>query len=145
MKIILLFFGSNSPSFIREGMDYYKKKIENYVSLEIREIQANGQDAEAAYLEQLNTASHLVFLLSEEGQTFSSKEFAKKMQQWFNLGKKALVFAVGGAYGFSEQMKQKFQMVSLSPLTFSHHLARLVLAEQIYRALTIMHNHPYHH
>ena len=87
-----------------------------------------------------------VVLLDERGKEFTSKKFAQFIQQQANNGLKALVFVIGGAYGFSEAVyaRQNAQ-IALSQLTFPHIMTRLIFAEQIYRAFTILHNEPYHH
>ena len=95
--------------------------------------------------QQLQPSDHLV-LLDDKGKDFTSSKFAEKLQAWMLSGKKRLVFVVGGAYGFSEQVYQRGnEKLSLSKMTFSHQMVRLFFVEQIYRGYTILNNEPYHH
>lgn len=105
------------------------------------EVQVMEQDIfEKALKEEKN-----VILLDEGGQTFTSVSFSKFLQQRINMGGHTISFVIGGAYGFSSKMKQRYgTIVSLSALTFAHHLARTVLLEQLYRAFSIINNEPYH-
>jgi 23S rRNA (pseudouridine1915-N3)-methyltransferase len=85
-------------------------------------------------------------LLDERGKTFSSIGFSEFIQGQMNQGQKQLVFVIGGAFGFSEEVYKKASYkISLSEMTFSHQLIRIVFMEQMYRAMTILNNHPYHH
>ena len=96
-------------------------------------------------LEQVNNGDVLI-LLDEQGKEFSSVEFAKWIEKKMIAGIRQLVFVVGGAYGFSEAVYQRADhKISLSRLTFSHQMVRMIFAEQLYRAMTIIKNEPYHH
>lgn len=87
-----------------------------------------------------------VILLDESGSQFSSEELAMKLQKRFNSGGKALVLLIGGPYGFDPKVQQRAEAKwSLSRLTFSHQMVRLIALEQLYRAMTILRNEPYHH
>ena len=87
-----------------------------------------------------------VFLLDERGKMFRSIDFSQFLQQQFNSGLKHLVFVIGGAYGFSEEVYNRANgQISLSQLTFSHQMVRLFFIEQLYRSLTIIRGEPYHH
>ncbi|MFZ4753774.1 MAG: 23S rRNA (pseudouridine(1915)-N(3))-methyltransferase RlmH [Chitinophagaceae bacterium] len=87
-----------------------------------------------------------LILLDERGKIFSSIGFSEFIQGQMNQGQKQLVFVIGGAYGFSEEVYKKASYkISLSEMTFSHQLIRIVFMEQMYRAMTILNNHPYHH
>ena len=84
-------------------------------------------------------------LLDEKGKRYTSRGFAQQMQKWMNAGPKRLVFIVGGAFGFSPKMYEKANgLLSMSEMTTSHQLIRVVFLEQIYRAFTILNNEPYH-
>lgn len=90
-------------------------------------------------------AGDQVFLLDERGQSYSSRSFAQRLQEKMNRGPKRLVFVIGGPYGFSDAVYQRFpERLSLSKMTFSHQLARVLLNEQLYRAYSILNNAPYH-
>ena len=86
-----------------------------------------------------------VILLDEKGKAFNSVSFSKEIENHMISGKKRVLFIIGGAYGFSEELYQKFpQRMALSQMTFSHQMVRLFFCEQLYRAFTILNNHPYH-
>lgn len=96
-------------------------------------------------LKGLQPGDYLV-LLDDKGKEFTSKEFAKYMEKKMQSVPRRLVFVVGGPYGFSEAVyKAAAEKISLSRLTFSHQMIRLIFVEQIYRAMTILNNEPYHH
>jgi 23S rRNA (pseudouridine1915-N3)-methyltransferase len=85
-------------------------------------------------------------LLDEHGHQFSSPKFSEFIQQKLNTGIKTLVFVVGGAYGFSDEVyRTATSKLSLSEMTFSHQMIRMIFLEQLYRAFTILRNEPYHH
>lgn len=98
-----------------------------------------------ALLATIKPGDYLV-LLDEKGTHYTSRKWAKKLQQIMNSGPRHLVFVIGGAYGFSDAVYKRAQtMWSLSQLTFPHDLVRVIFAEQLYRAFSILHNMPYHH
>jgi 23S rRNA (pseudouridine1915-N3)-methyltransferase len=103
------------------------------------------KEKEAILILEKLTSSNYTVLLDERGKEFSSVEFAGFMQKSMNAGIKELTFIIGGAYGVSESIKQKADLtVSLSRMTFTHQFIRLIFSEQIYRAMTILKNEPYH-
>jgi 23S rRNA (pseudouridine1915-N3)-methyltransferase len=88
----------------------------------------------------------VVVLLDEHGKTFSSVYFANYLQKKMNASTKQLIFLIGGPYGFSEEIYQRAnEKISLSDMTFSHQMIRFIFIEQLYRAMTILRNEPYHH
>jgi 23S rRNA (pseudouridine1915-N3)-methyltransferase len=88
----------------------------------------------------------LLVLLDERGQHLKSVEFAERLQKWMNSGPKRLVFAVGDAYGFDAAFRASAHFeLALSQMTFPHDLVRVLFAEQLYRAFSILRNEPYHH
>jgi 23S rRNA (pseudouridine1915-N3)-methyltransferase len=96
-------------------------------------------------LKQLQPTDELI-LLDEKGKDFRSLEFAKYLQKKMTSGIKQLVIAIGGPYGFSEEVYKKSNgKISLSKMTFSHQMIRLFVVEQLYRGFTILKNEPYHH
>ena len=96
-------------------------------------------------LDALNPGDYLV-LLDEKGKAYSSEKFAEQLQKWMNAGTRNIVFVIGGAYGFSPVVYDRAnQKISLSDMTFSHQLVRLIFVEQLYRAFTILRGEPYHH
>ena len=87
-----------------------------------------------------------IVLLDERGEQMDSRGFARWLQKTMNSSMRNLIFVIGGAYGFSEALYGKADMVlSLSRMTFSHQITRIVFAEQLYRAFTIIKGEPYHH
>jgi 23S rRNA (pseudouridine1915-N3)-methyltransferase len=156
MKIVLLAIGKTKEQYLIEGISQYQKRLNHYTQFELLEIpnikNANNlSDFELLrkegelILQQLQLSDHLV-LLDDKGKDFTSSKFAEKLQGWMLSSKKRLVFVVGGAYGFSEQVYQRGnEKLSLSKMTFSHQMVRLFFVEQIYRGYTILNNEPYHH
>src|SRR5699024_7595916 len=87
-----------------------------------------------------------VILLDERGKEFTSSNFAKSLQKLFNTGHQKIVFIIGGAYGFSDEIYQRSNSkLALSKMTFSHQMIRLFFVEQLYRAMTILKGESYHH
>jgi 23S rRNA (pseudouridine1915-N3)-methyltransferase len=126
----------------------YASRLTGKHSLELVELKAskgaNALEAEAKLFEaRFPKDKFCRILLSEEGKLLATVPLAKKME---SLAGKPLVFLIGSAYGLSPALKASADLLlSLSPLTFPHELARLVCAEQIYRCLTVLSGHPYHH
>jgi 23S rRNA (pseudouridine1915-N3)-methyltransferase len=156
MKIVLLTIGKTSEKYLIEGIAQYQKRLKHYTQFEMLEIlniknAKNFSNAELMkkegelILKQLQSSDHLV-LLDDKGKDFTSPKFSEKLQSWMLSGKKRLVFVVGGAYGFSEEVYSRGnEKLSLSKMTFSHQMVRLFFVEQIYRGYTILNNEPYHH
>tara|TARA_E500000331_G_C16756531_1_gene497657 strand:+ start:80 stop:553 length:474 start_codon:yes stop_codon:yes gene_type:complete len=156
MKIVLVVLGKTNEKYLIEGISDYQKRLKHYINFEIVEIlniknvknfsekQLIRKEGEMI-LKQINTSDYLV-LLDDQGNDFSSPSFAEKLQQWMISGKKRLVFVVGGAYGFSQEVYNRGnEKLSLSRMTFSHQMVRLFFVEQLYRGYTILNNEPYHH
>jgi 23S rRNA (pseudouridine1915-N3)-methyltransferase len=155
MNITLLMIGNTSEAFVLDGYEVFMKRLKHYVKIkelvipdikDRKHLNADQiKEKEATLiLEKLNTASFSV-LLDERGKEFSSVEFATFMQKTMNVGTRELFFIIGGAYGVAESVKHKVDIsVSLSKMTFTHQFIRLLFAEQLYRAMTILKNEPYH-
>ena len=135
MKIYLANFDKLSPS-INEEVLKYAKRLNG--SVEIATLKNS-----ASYEKKFSGAQFTRIILSEEGKLMSTKQLA----EWLNPKlSKNMVFLVGSAYGIEPQLKQSADLLlSLSPLTFSHEHAFLLLTEQIYRCLMVIKGHPYHH
>lgn len=155
MNIRLLVIGKTSESFIAEGIKLYFNRLEHYLPVVIQEIpdikniknlspqQVRDKEAELI-LKALLPASRLV-ILDVNGKQMGSREFAVFIEKQMSSGLKELVFLVGGAWGISGIIKQRGDhSLSLSKMTFPHQLVRLIFAEQLYRAMTILKNEPYH-
>jgi 23S rRNA (pseudouridine1915-N3)-methyltransferase len=120
----------------------YLKRISHYVLLETHELKS-----EAALLQQREklSGSRVLALLDPQGKQLSSMELAEFLRAHRNRGTQHLLFAIGGADGFTPAARQAADLqLSLSKMTLPHELARVVLLEQLYRAFTILHGHPYH-
>ncbi|MBQ4013362.1 MAG: 23S rRNA (pseudouridine(1915)-N(3))-methyltransferase RlmH [Bacteroidales bacterium] len=156
MKVKVLFTGKTTEAWIRQGIEVYAGRIRHYVSFELVEIPDLRQTASLTedqikqregemILKALKPGDHLV-LLDERGASFSSLDWARNLEQKAAHLPKDLVFVIGGPYGFSQAVYQRCQeRLSLSRMTFSHQLVRLVFLEQLYRAFTIIRGEPYHH
>ncbi len=156
MKITLLFVGKTSDKNIDTGIDKYFNRLKRYIQFDIEVIPALKNTRSLSetqikekegdlILSKLNTSDYVV-LLDERGKELTSLKFADFIQKRMIQSSKNLVFIVGGAYGFSESVYKKASYkLSLSQMTFSHQIIRLIFMEQIYRAFTIINNEPYHH
>lgn len=140
LEIILLVVGSTQVDYAKSGLADFSKRINHYVKF--RTDSVRDRSAQTTFLKQ----GDLLVLLDERGQHVTSIDFAERIQKWMNLGPKRLIFAVGDAYGFSDEFRARAQFVlALSKMTFPHDLVRVLFSEQLYRALTILRNEPYHH
>jgi len=155
MKIRLLCVGKTSHSFVKEGMEKYNKRIKKYLSFHTEILPeaktskntSPGQikHLEAEKIKKKIDPADLVILLDENGKQFTSVDFAHFLEKQFSGSKKQVVFIVGGAYGFSDEIYQMaHHKIALSPMTFSHQIIRVIFMEQLYRALTIIKGEPYH-
>lgn len=156
MKICLYVIGKTDFSFVNTGTEEYFKRIKRYVNFSyivIKDIKVtkNIDNLKQKQLEGERIIASLsdnevVVLLDENGKEMSSKDFAGFIQKQMNQSVKKLVFIIGGAYGFSDEVyKRANYKISLSQMTFSHQIIRLIFAEQLYRAYSIINNEPYHH
>jgi 23S rRNA (pseudouridine1915-N3)-methyltransferase len=152
MKITLLFMGKTREHYLKEGIEIYIKRIRHYIPVEIKVIEERGKKtpglAGKQEYERLISADGQVFvaLLDEKGERFNSGEFAKFIEKVILRGYKELVFVTGDAWGLPVQLyKNADRVVSLSDMTLTHQMVRLLLAEQLYRAMTIIRGEPYHH
>lgn len=156
VKVNLLVVGvSNNPHFIAAQRDY-ESRLVHYIPFEMQVIpdikntrnlseEQQKQREGEQILKALQPGDYVV-LLDEHGKEPRSVELAAWMQAKMNSGVKRLVLIVGGPYGFSEEVYRKAQeKMSLSRLTFSHQMIRLIFVEQLYRAMTILRGEPYHH
>jgi 23S rRNA (pseudouridine1915-N3)-methyltransferase len=156
MKISIWAIGKNHEPYVRPGVVEFTARIEKYFKVEwniipvpknagmLSEMDLRKKEAETVF-EWLRDTDYLV-ALDEHGKQFTSPGFAKFIQARGNASIRNLVFLIGGAYGLDPSLLKKANHVmGLSALTFPHQLVRLVLAEQIYRACTILRNEKYHH
>ena len=155
MKVTLLVTGETGKSFLKEGIELYSGRLRHYIDFNIEVIPdirktkntpVNEQKKREGQriLAQMNSTRQF-HLLDEKGKAFHSRGFAAFLEKKMVSGLKELVFVIGGPYGFSEELKgQAASKISLSPMTFSHQLARLLFVEQLYRAMTILKGESYH-
>jgi 23S rRNA (pseudouridine1915-N3)-methyltransferase len=141
VRIQLVLLGKTRRPEIRGLMDDYVARIRRYAEVEVRELRPDS----AASLKRLEFgAGGTAVLLEAAGKKFSSEQFAEWIGSCRDRGEREVVFLCGAAEGFPEALAGRASLrISLSPLTFSHELARVMLAEQIYRAFTLLSGHPY--
>ena len=155
MEIQLLFIGKTKKKYLLNELEAYKKKILRFIKFSlvcVEDIKKNKktnieQLKEKEYQQILRkvNSNDIVILLDEKGKLLSSIDFASEIKSYMNNGKKRILFIIGGAYGLSNKFYDNFPIrISLSKMTFSHQIVRLFFCEQLYRALTIINNHPYH-
>ena len=156
MKIKLVCIGKTGKDFLVAGEKEYLDRLKHYVQVERVEIPdiKNAKKLTFQQVKELEgkeilskvSSSDRVFLLDERGKSYSSVTFSQFIQNQFNQGGKSIVFVIGGAYGFSDEMYARANgKISLSEMTFSHQMIRMIFFEQVYRAMTILNNEPYHH
>ena len=158
MKITLLVVGKTKFSFWEEGQDYYSAKINRYCSFEMVAIKADKVKSNKTPISEIKKEEGVeicsklsdkdyVILLDDKGKKYTSEQFAGHMQfMKETYVNKKIVFVVGGAYGFSDQVYSRCdEKMSLSSMTFSHQIIRVIFLEQLYRAFTIINGEPYHH
>ena len=140
MKIKLIFFGKKRKNNLDEITMGYFKRIQKEINSEINFISDQKKIFTNSFKE-----NDLVILIDEKGKHFDSISFSKKFKMLIQNSKKKIIFIVGDANGFSSEIYNRSnEIISLSKFTFTHEIARLVVVEQIYRAITIIKNHPYH-
>lgn len=156
MKIQLWSIGKAHDALMKQGIEEFSKRIKKYYSADWKIIMPAKQTTnttesdikknEATSVLQLLQKDDFLVLLDETGKQMSSPQLATFLEKCANTSVKQLVFLIGGAFGVSPEVKQRANFIwSLSPLVFPHQLVRLILAEQIYRACTIIRNEKYHH
>lgn len=156
MKIKLICIGKTGKGFLVDGENEYLNRLKHYVNIERIEI-PDLKNAKKLSIEQIKSLEgkeiitkiipgEQLILLDDKGKDFTSEKFADFIQKKFNQGGKALVFVIGGAYGFSKEVYDRSDsLLSLSKMTFSHQMIRMIFFEQVYRAMTILKGEPYHH
>jgi len=156
LKIKFICIGKTGKEFLLAGEQEYLNRLKHYIPIERIEI-PDIKNAKSLSIDQIKelegkeilskvAVTEQIVLLDENGKNYSSVEFSDFLQQKFNQGGKGIAFVVGGAYGFSDEVyKQAVTKISLSKMTFSHQMIRMIFFEQIYRAMTILKGEPYHH
>ncbi len=155
MKIHLIFVGKTREKFLSEGIDYYLKKINHYVKTEVSlakpvPVRASDNSRRIVETESKRIINSFkgkgpLILLDREGARLDSVGFSNFLKELLEEGHANIFFAIGGPLGVSRELKQKADYtLSLSDMTFTHEMSRLILTEQIYRALTILRGEKYH-
>ena len=156
MKIHRWSVGKTHESYVKDGVEDFTKRISKYFPVEWKILAAAKQTTNSIEVDiKKNEAQNILnglqkddylVLLDEKGKQISSPRVATLLEERANSSVKNLVFLIGGAFGVDEQIKTRANFIwSFSPLVFPHQLVRLMLAEQIYRACTIIRNEKYHH
>ena len=141
MRIRLLFLGKTRRPEIRALLEDYAQRLRRFTELEIHEVR---EDSPAALRKIAMAAGATIVLLDARGKHMDSPRFAAWLGASRDRGVREIIFLCGAAKGFPPAMTGSANMrISLSPLTFSHELARVMLAEQLYRAFAILAGHPY--
>ncbi|GJG35690.1 MULTISPECIES: 23S rRNA (pseudouridine(1915)-N(3))-methyltransferase RlmH [Prevotella] len=155
MKTTLILVGKTNGKLFNEGIDDYAKRIGHYTPFAVKVLpelkstkslsESQQKDKEGKMILKTISPSDFVVLLDEHGTEYRSMEFAKWVEKRRNSGRD-LVFVIGGPYGFSPDVYNRADaLISLSRMTFSHQMVRLIFVEQLYRACTIIKGEPYHH
>ncbi|OCH99327.1 23S rRNA (pseudouridine(1915)-N(3))-methyltransferase RlmH [Legionella jamestowniensis] len=154
MKVTLIACGNKMPSWINEAVSEFSKRLQEYANFNLVEIPlakrgktsnlARILDKEASLIIAALPSSARIIALDIQGETFSSEHLAQKLEQLHNISSH-LCFIIGGPEGLmSEVLNRCQERWSLSKLTLPHPLVRIILLEALYRAWSILHNHPYH-
>lgn len=155
MKTILVLVGKTQDKHFLAGINDYVDRISHYMPFELKVIpelrntknltEDQQKQQEGDLILKLLQPSDTVVLMDEHGHEYRSIEFARWLQQKQNTARR-LVFVIGGPYGFSPAVYSRAnEQISLSRMTFSHQMVRLIFTEQIYRACAIIRGEPYHH
>lgn len=156
MKIMLIAIGKTDASYLVEAIREYADRLVHYVPFEMELIpdikntknlsETQQKEKEGELIQKALQPGDYVVLLDEHGKEFTSTAFAAYLEKKMHTVPKRLVLVIGGPYGFSEKIYQlATEKISLSKMTFSHQMIRLIVVEQLYRAMTILHHEPYHH
>ena len=153
MNIKLLYIGKNKNNNIETLIENYEDKIKHFINFKIQCLKTKNKSSQKSSIIKFDSEiifknlkkGDIIILLDEKGKDFNSMEFSKFLEEHMIRGVKNLTFVIGGAYGFSKELREFAKnKISLSKMTFSHDMARLFFVEQLYRSLTIINNIPYH-
>lgn len=156
MKIKVISIGKTSSKELQSLVNEYQKRLKHYIQVdwvEVPDYKNRGKVSpdELKRIEGETILKHVapgdaLVLFDEKGKEFTSKQFSEFFRKKMNSGLRTLVFVIGGAYGFSDEVYAKAESkIALSKLTFPHQLIRVFVLEQIYRSYTILKGEPYHH
>ena len=154
MKFLLLNVGKTNDKNIDSAIREYNRKIQYYTSFDIKNLIIKKNNSlidkvkknESEALKKFIKNNDYVILLDSEGSSFNSVDFSKKISKLMISSTKRVVFVTGGAFGFHDEIYEiANEKISLSQMTFTHQMVRLIFVEQLYRSFTILNNQPYHH
>lgn len=156
MKIALLQTGRTTEKYISEGIEKYSERIRKYSSFEILTVPDLRNTKNMAVADQKGfegnkilkslKSNDYVIVLDERGKEYTTAEFTLILEKIIMMPKKRIVFVIGGPWGFSDEVYKRADLnLSLSRMTFSHQMVRLLFLEQLYRIFTIIKGDPYHH
>jgi 23S rRNA (pseudouridine1915-N3)-methyltransferase len=155
MKAVLLCIGATDERWLTDGIALYSRRLQHYIPFEIitkaedkgwRKLDPTARKkAEGQVILAALQPGDWAVLLDEKGSSYTSDSFAERLEKLMAAGPRRIVWIVGGAYGFSDDVYQAIpDRTTLSNMTFSHQMVRLFFVEQLYRACTILRNEPYH-
>jgi len=155
MRFEILFLGKTKEKYLAAGIEDFNKRLSRYAEVEIRTIKEKKwgnnesekkiKEEETAHLLANCIQPTLIVALDPGGKQVSSEELANLIQQWEEQGKRKITFIIGGSLGLAPVIKQSADaLISLSTMTFTHEMARLLLLEQLYRACSIRAGSQYH-
>ena len=156
LRIRFLWIGRTQEAYLREGLKTYQQRLQHYAHIVAEEIkpqrrwqslpEITRKQAETRALQERLLPGEQSILLDEQGQQLDSIGLSRWLENFHLQSVPQITFVVGGPYGIDcETFPQQTKQLSLSPMTFSHQMVRLILLEQVYRAFTILNGEPYHH
>lgn len=156
MRMKLVYLSRKDEPWIDDGVEHYTHRVRRYCPFELRRVDypkpgknptdQHHRHSESTAIEAAIPAGSHVIALDKAGKLHSSEELAKLIAKLQGAALKEVAFVIGGPYGFTKEfLKRAKAVISLSPMTFPHQLARLVFTEQLYRAFTILRSEAYHH
>ena len=153
MKVRLVLVGRSDRGMVSDGLEHYLKRTERLFPVE-QVVLAEAGKGDPAYQQKVESERILgalkpgerVVVLDERGRTMTSPQFAEQLGLWRDQGVRQVAFVIGGAYGMNDAVRKRADLVlTLSAMVFPHQLVRVLFAEQLYRATTILQGSPYHH
>ncbi len=144
MRFKFIWVGKAKDKNWRTLQDEYLQRLSYFVKYDFAEVRDSQKKTEGNRILEKQNQNTFVCVLDVEGKSLSSQDLAKKIENWQNRGEKEITFIIGGAFGLSREVAERADLrLSLSFLTFTHEMARVVMLEQLYRACTIIKGFPY--
>lgn len=152
MKLQIVSIGKTQMPFVKEGIEAYLGRLRRYLPVEWKELTVRPGDPNRQKIQEADALRHAMtpgcfgVAMDERGENLSTERLAAFLQKRMNSAVPGLAFLIGGPFGLDEDLKKSLPFtLSLSAMTFPHDLARVILLEQLYRAMTILRGEPYHH